>query len=88
MVGLRREQVNISLGKMIGDTRKEDILSFCVNELVQCRANANNTVEGLRQIRDHVRKALGEENTILPCLFLCDPFLGPFLNVKTGSQPK
>ncbi len=45
MVGLWREQVNIGLGQMIGDTRKEDLLLFCVNELVQCCADSNNTVD-------------------------------------------
>ncbi len=45
VVGLRGEQVDISLGKMIRDTRKEDILSIRVNKLVECLANANNTVD-------------------------------------------
>ncbi len=45
MVGLRREQANIGLGNMIRDTRKEDLLSICVNKLVECCVNTNNTVD-------------------------------------------
>ncbi len=45
VVGLRGEHADIGMSKMIRDTRKEDLLSICVNELVECRANANNTVD-------------------------------------------
>ncbi len=45
MTDMRREQANIGLDQMIGHTRKEDILSICVNKLVQCHANANNPVD-------------------------------------------
>ena len=46
--------------------------------------------KGLRQIRDHRWKALGEENPDLLCLFLSGPFLTSyfFKQVKTGSREK
>ena len=51
----------------------------------QCTHTKNQfpeKTEGLRQIRDHVRKALDEENPDLLCLFLCDPFLTSFFKMS------
>ncbi len=45
MVGLRREQAKIGLGKMIGHTRKEDLLSICVKKLVHHCVNDNDPVD-------------------------------------------
>ena len=45
--------------------------------------------KGLRQIRDHVRKAFGEQNSDLTGIFLCGPFLLLFQNdFQNNAQTK
>ena len=42
----------------------------------------------LRQIRDHIQKALGEENSDLLGLFLGDPFLTSFFKIAFKIRPE
>ena len=88
----RREPSNSGLGFVVALTFFSGIdfylpTTYIVIQIAR-QVNTHETLisqtkKGLRQIRDHVQKALSEKNPDLPGIFLCDPLLTSLFNVTS-----